>query len=292
MNLMVDGPLVSVLMTAYNREQYIAEAIESVLASSYQKFELIIVDDGSSDNTVAIARSFLKDKRVRVYVNESNLQQFPNRNKAAGFATGKYIKYVDSDDVLYSHSLALMVKIMESNPDCGLGLCHYSGNSKYILPHRYTSKEILSEHYFGGGILFTGPIGTIIRKDVFDLVGGFGFFGMPSDNHFTLKVASRFPVVSMYRDLIWWRSHDDQAFSGVNDDVNIFYNLKWNLDILENEYCPLDEGERLKAIKNFKKIFMVNYFTRVLKSPVKIIEFKKMLAANKIDLVSLMKDIF
>jgi len=291
MNFEKDGPLVSVLMTAYNRGKFITEAIESVLASSYQNFELIIVDDCSTDNTVAVARSFLRDERVRIYINEFNLQQFPNRNKAAGYANGKYIKYVDSDDTIYPHSLALMVQVMESNPGCGLAFSHYSGNSKYPLPHCYSSKEIVSEHFFGGGILFSGPIGTIIRKDVFDLVGGFELFGMPSDNHFTLKVASRFPVVSMYRDLIWWRTHDDQAFSAVNDDVNIFNNLKWNLDILTNDHCPLDEENRLKAIKNFKKIFLLNYISRVVKSPGKIVAFRKMLKENHINLMSMMKDI-
>lgn len=64
-------PLLSVLMTAFNREKYIAEAIESVLASTYTNFELIIVDDCSKDNTVNIAKSYeQKDQRVKVYINE------------------------------------------------------------------------------------------------------------------------------------------------------------------------------------------------------------------------------
>ena len=76
-------PLVSILMTCYNREKYIGEAIESVLASSYTNLELIIVDDHSSDNTVGIARAYAaKDSRVNVYVNELNLGDYPNRNKA------------------------------------------------------------------------------------------------------------------------------------------------------------------------------------------------------------------
>ena len=84
----------SVLMTAYNRELYIAEAIESVLASTYQDFELIIVDDGSKDKTVAIAKKYeSKDSRVKVFVNEQNLGDYPNRNKAASFASGKDIKH-------------------------------------------------------------------------------------------------------------------------------------------------------------------------------------------------------
>src|SRR5664279_4015758 len=97
-----EQPLVSVLMTAYNREKYIAEAIESVLSSTYTNFELIIVDDGSKDNTVNIARRYeLQDSRIKVYINTTNLGDYPNRNHAAGFAIGKYIKYIDADDAIY-----------------------------------------------------------------------------------------------------------------------------------------------------------------------------------------------
>ena len=111
-------PLVSVLMTAYNREKYIAEAIESVLASTYTHFELIIVDDRSADQTVSIAKEYeTRDQRIKVYVNEENLGQFPNRNKAATYARGKYIKYLDSDDRLYDFSLDYCVNMMEKNPE-------------------------------------------------------------------------------------------------------------------------------------------------------------------------------
>ncbi|HEV2714429.1 MAG TPA: glycosyltransferase family A protein, partial [Terriglobales bacterium] len=94
-------PLVSVLMTAYNREKYIAEAIESVLASNFKDFELIIVDDCSKDRTAEIARRYTSDSRVQVHVNEKNLGDYPNRNRAASLARGKYLKYLDSDDVIY-----------------------------------------------------------------------------------------------------------------------------------------------------------------------------------------------
>src|SRR5258705_9727856 len=92
-------PFVSVLMTAYNREKYIGEAIKSVLASGYTNFELIIVDDCSGDNTVTIAKTFeQRDARIKVYVNEKNLGDYPNRNKAAGYENGEFIMYLDSDD--------------------------------------------------------------------------------------------------------------------------------------------------------------------------------------------------
>ena len=75
----MEAPLVSVLMTAYNRQQFIAEAIESVLASTYINFELIIVDDCSKDDTVLIAKTYEKlDARIQVHINEQNLGDYGN----------------------------------------------------------------------------------------------------------------------------------------------------------------------------------------------------------------------
>lgn len=74
-------PLVSVLMTAYNRDKFIAEAIESVLASSFKDLELIIVDDCSTDKTLDIAKTFQQiDTRIKVFRNEENLGDYTNRN--------------------------------------------------------------------------------------------------------------------------------------------------------------------------------------------------------------------
>ncbi|WP_315819845.1 glycosyltransferase family 2 protein [Paraflavitalea speifideaquila] len=99
---MSEQPLVSILMTSYNRQQYIGEAIKSVLESTYKNFELIVVDDCSKDKTVELAKHYeAHDARVKVYVNEQNLGDYPNRNKAASYASGKYLKYVDADDTLY-----------------------------------------------------------------------------------------------------------------------------------------------------------------------------------------------
>ena len=101
--------MVSVLMTAYNREKYLGFAIESILASSYREWELIIVDDVSKDGTVAVASSYAeKDSRIRVFRNEKNLGDYPNRNQAAAYARGKYLKYIDADDYLYPWGLDIL----------------------------------------------------------------------------------------------------------------------------------------------------------------------------------------
>ena len=126
---MSSPPAVSVLMTAFNRELYVGPAIESVLAQTLGDFELVVVDDGSGDRTVDIARSYEADPRVRVIVNERNLGDYPNRNRAAALARGRFIKYHDSDDVMYAHCLETMVGALDTMPEAGFGLSVDSASS-------------------------------------------------------------------------------------------------------------------------------------------------------------------
>ena len=101
------NPLVSILTTVYNRKNYIEECINSVLELNYTKWELIIVDDCSKDNSAEIIQQYAKkDERIRFYQNETNIGDYPNRNKAASFAKGKYLKYLDADDTIYKYTLA------------------------------------------------------------------------------------------------------------------------------------------------------------------------------------------
>src|SRR5258708_6892254 len=84
---MIGTPLISVLMTSYNREDFISEAVESVLAQTCGNFELIVSDDCSTDRTLDIVRSYAsKDSRIRISVNERNLGDYRNRNRAASLA--------------------------------------------------------------------------------------------------------------------------------------------------------------------------------------------------------------
>ena len=94
-----------------------------MLDGHFQDFELIIVDDQSTDCSLEIAHEFAsKDPRIRVYRNEENLGDYPNRNKAASYARGKYIKYLDADDMHGRFMVDIMVDAMESFPEAGYGL--------------------------------------------------------------------------------------------------------------------------------------------------------------------------
>ena len=108
-------------MPAYNREKYIAESIESALRQSFRDFELIIIDDGSTDSTLEIARRFASDPRVRIVQNESNLGIARTRNKALELARADYVAPLDSDDVwLDTDKLRKQVDFLNSHPDCAL----------------------------------------------------------------------------------------------------------------------------------------------------------------------------
>jgi glycosyltransferase involved in cell wall biosynthesis len=248
-------------MTAYNREKYIAEAIESVLASSYQNFELIIVDDYSSDNTAKISKSYeAKDDRIKVFVNKTNLTQFTNRNKAASYAKGEWLKYVDSDDVIYPYTLQWMIEGMQKFPDAAVGFCLKSTIAEKPLPYKLEPTESIRRHFFDGGLLFVGPSGLIIKRKVFESVGGFEDFGMPSDNHLTLKIAAQYTVVAMPRDLFWWRLHEEQVFSqNKKNYYNILNNYNYVRDILIN-YSPLSKAENDKLLFSYKKRFTYHIF--------------------------------
>lgn len=257
--------VVSVLMTAYNRERYIAEAIESVLASNFQDFELIIVDDCSNDETVEIARRYEQDSRVKIFKNSTNLGQFANRNRAASLANGTYLKFLDSDDILYPHSLAIMVESMARFPDAGIGVCEKYKDSDQPYPYCLTSGQALYRHYLQRELLMIGPSGTIIKRSAFVEAKGFEDYGMPSDNHLTLKIVAKYPVVMLQRDLFWWRVHQGQVFQqDVHNHHNILHNYSFNENIV-TEHSGMDKQVNRQILFNQKKIFYRNLLDLTLR---------------------------
>ena len=113
---MVTSPTVSVVMTAYNGEAFIGEAIEGVLSQSFPDFELLVVDDCSSDRTVEIVQSF-KDARLRLVQNERNLGISNSRNRGNELARGRYLAAHDQDDISYSNRLKEEVDVLEADPE-------------------------------------------------------------------------------------------------------------------------------------------------------------------------------
>ena len=246
-------PIVSVLMTSYNRAAFIGEAIESVQASHLTDFELIICDDRSSDETVAIAKKYAaKDARIRVYEHNENLGDYPNRNRAATYARGKYIKYLDSDDAMYPHTLQFMVSCMEKFPEAGFGLSSIPEPGR-PYPVLLSPLETYREHFYGFGHFDRAPASAIIKKTAFDQVGGFSGKRMIGDYEMWFKLGRTFSMVKFTRELVWTRRHEGQEFQSAY--AKQYPKLRKEvLDAaLSAPACPLNSIEVEQVYKKLKR---------------------------------------
>ena len=141
--------LVSIIMPNYNCEKYIEETVNSVLNQTYQNWELLIVDDCSSDNSLEILKRFEQnDNRIKVYVNETNKGAAYSRNLALREAKGKWIAFLDSDDLWVPEKLEKQIDFMKNN--------NYSFS--------YTSYEHIDENSNSLGIRVVGPKKVTKRK--------------------------------------------------------------------------------------------------------------------------------
>lgn len=257
-------PLVSILMTAYNRERYIGEAIQSVLDNSYPNFELLIVDDGSKDDTIAIARSFeVKDSRVKVYLNEKNLGDYPNRNKAVSLATGEYFIFVDSDDKLLPETIQRILASVAHDPSFNFAMYWAHDKRTFTM----TGKEALTEHFFGQQFLYMGPGGTFIRRSFFNRIGGYPVkYGPANDMYFNLKACCNTAIHLFPFEFIYYRIHDGQE---INNKFSYLYNnYNYMRDALHELPIPFEKKQLDWLIKKNKRRFVVNwlgFFIRGLK---------------------------
>jgi glycosyltransferase involved in cell wall biosynthesis len=257
----MNNPLVSILTTAYNRQDFIAEAIESVLSSTYQNWELIIVDDVSMDNTVAIAKIYeAKDPRIKVYVNEQNLGDYPNRNMAASYAKGMFLVWVDSDDTMFPDALAKWVLAMQQH-DVKFGIFAKMGNEEpVVLP----PDKAIQQHFFGKPILSFGPAATITDREYFITHKGFPEkYGPANDMYQHLKMAASTNTLIFNFPLINYRLHDGQELN--NPYGYLYNNYNYLKDALHELDLPLSKKQILFLSNKNKRRFIVNAF-KYLKS--------------------------
>ena len=112
-------PRVSVLMPVYNGERFLREAIESVLHQTFTDFELLIINDGSTDGSLDIIQTY-RDPRIRLINNGANIGLIATRNKGIDNARGEFFALLDCDDIAYPERLAAQVTFLDKNPDFGM----------------------------------------------------------------------------------------------------------------------------------------------------------------------------
>lgn len=252
-------PLISVLMTVYNREEYIEEAITSVLESTYQNWELIIVDDKSVDNSLKIAKKYTeRDSRISVYANESNIGDYPNRNKAASYANGEYIIYVDADDRIYPFGIEQMIFFMQKHTSSAIGICR-PPNPRMMYPIEYTSELALKEHFLNRSFLNNAPGSVIIRKSCFDAQGGFPTYRHISDSLLWIRLAMKYNVVVLPREVNWSRRHDSQELEFRKNKIEPIIQRYLILRRMITEHdCPLNEPDCLRALVILDRAYIRN----------------------------------
>ena len=169
---MVCQPVVSVLMPVFNGEAFLRRAVDSVLRQSFGDFELVVIDDGSTDSTKEILNSF-EDPRLKVLTNDSNRGISFSRNRAIRESGGGYIAWLDSDDIALENRLQKQVMLMDSNP--AVGLCHSNfaeideqGN---LQKPAWNSKALLPIEW---EILWTNPVAqstVMVRRSLLNGAG-------------------------------------------------------------------------------------------------------------------------
>lgn len=251
----MEQPLVSVLMTVYNREKFISEAIESVLSQTYRNWELIITDDQSKDRSASIAQSYAdKDSRIQFHINEHNLGDYPNRNKVASYAKGKYLKYLDADDLMYPWALQCLVSMMEENPQAKWGLLSLAPDRTKIYPYVLMPIEAYQHHYFKTPLFHKAPLSSIITKEAFEAVGGFTGKQHLGDFEMWHILGRKYPVLLMPDGMVWWRMHGDQQMAdNLSDPYVPFKYLAIRIELMNHVECPLSLVEKNKVIKRTNK---------------------------------------
>lgn len=244
------NPLVSVLMTAHNREKHIADAIKSVLMQTFTSFELIIVDDASTDNTFEIAKKYAIDPRIRVYRNQTNIGDYPNRNYAASLARGQYIKYLDSDDLMYPYCLEVMLGPLMAEPRAGFAISGSKSWQGGPCPMLLTPRMCYQREFLGSGMFGYSPGSAIFRSQVLRELNLFSLKGPHSDYVFWLKACARYPCLLLPAGLYWYRVHSGQHLQSAQASRDSVIKPSEAWKALCDSSCPLNHAETEQAKKN------------------------------------------
>jgi glycosyltransferase involved in cell wall biosynthesis len=259
---MKNVPLVSTIIIFFNAEAFIQEAIESVFAQTYKNWELLLVDDGSTDSSAAIALNYTQQysEKVRYFqhTNHQNLGTGASRNLGVNHSQGEYIAFLDADDVWLPQKLDEQVAILESQPEAAM----LYGRIQFW--HSWTGKEEdRSRDYFkdlgvqANTLIMppklqilslqkktkgSTPSSMIFRKSILEKIGGFEecFPRMFEDSAFLAKLHLKAPVFVANNYWVRYRQHENSICRSVLKDSNklrtdqIIY-LNWLKDYLLTE---------------------------------------------------------
>lgn len=255
----------SVIIIFWNAERFIPEAIESVFAQTYRAWELLLVDDGSSDGSTAIARSYAERDpqhvRYLAHPGHANRGMSASRNLGIRNAQGKYIAFLDADDVWFSNILEEQVAILEAYPEAAMayGPIEYwfswtgmpeDRERDYVEKLGVTPNTVIRPPKLFPLFLrdkAAVPSGILVRRHVIERLGGFEdtFQGEYEDQVFCAKICLNLPVFASGQCWYRYRQHPDSCVligqkTGETYSARLFF-LNWLAKYL-SEHKVRDRG--------------------------------------------------
>ena len=284
MNLSSNSPRISVIIPTHNRAHLIGRSIQSVLNQTYQDFEIIVVDDGSIDNTKEVIREFQrKDKRIRYIKHDENKGGSAARNTGIRESKGKYIAFQDSDDEWLPEKLEKQIEVFKRQPaEVGIiysDMWRITGNKKkyFYSPKIMPKDKIIYEQALDYGISNIGIQTSLIKKEVFDKAGMFDEkFPRFIDLEFFIRLSKYYYFFHIKEPLVNYFDADKGISSNTKALITArklilekyFEDIKKDKKVLANHYLGLctilcvnkeiEEGESyfvkaLKTCPNIKK---------------------------------------
>jgi glycosyltransferase involved in cell wall biosynthesis len=229
----MENPKISVVMSVYNGEKYLREAIESILNQTFKDFEFVIVDDRSTDKTSEIINEyFQKDNRIKVIKNDRNMGLTRSLNKAINQSSGNYIARMDADDIAIKERLEKQVDFMERNPDVVLlGTAFYEIDeygkelSRKFFPttDRDIRKILIKYNPFCHA-------SVVMRHSAFDKIGLYDESILKTQDYdLWFRLASVGKVANL-SEILMKRRYDDNNISIAQENEQ----LKWAVRVRKN----------------------------------------------------------
>ncbi len=250
-------PKVSIIIPTYNRAKLVTYAIESVLNQTYKNYEIIVVDDGSTDNTRELISKY--GDKVK-YFYKTNSGQGSARNFGIEKSVGEYIAFLDSDDLWLPERLKMGVVILEANKDVGLV---YSNSYRLVDGKRMQRTYFDDYRPYNGFVFkqlfyqdFIPTTSVILRKQCFTKVGLFdGGLSPCEDYDMWLRISSCFQLEYIDKALVFHRRHSGNLIS------DIVALLKMQKKVLEKTYLRYSSLIKFFRRDARKKITLVSYLS-------------------------------
>lgn len=282
-------PLVSIIIPFFNRKEFLVEAIESILAQSEKDWELLLIDDGSTDNGAEIARGFVQEYPCKIQLlnhpNNQNKGASASRNLGISNAKGKYLTFLDSDDIFFPDTITRELKAFEKNTDadavCGTLECWYSWSGKadrreqdftidlvLELEKLYQPPDLLVHNLNAGGRK-PGINCVMLKSEFVHRVGLFEeeFTRTGEDQVFWAKVSLFGQIYVMDAVLAKYRQHPASTCAIESENGQDIPLMNIFLDWLENylRQQNIENKEVWKALRGFRRTLYLETKFRKLK---------------------------